>query len=128
MSRTHQFVIQESRHHAISLIGDRFRDVVYDLFGTEHWPFPTYSLTDRSGSAPGIEFGQSISSWPPRIYRINQRSTKLPNFGSDGNKLAELSQYAQDLIMLIGILKEIKNHKYRVAVTPAGVRQLVDGG
>jgi len=30
--------------------------------------------------------------------------------------------------MLIGILKEIKNHKYRVAVTPAGVRQLVDGG
>jgi alanine dehydrogenase len=30
--------------------------------------------------------------------------------------------------MLIGIPKEIKNHEYRVAVTPAGVRQLVDGG
>ncbi len=30
--------------------------------------------------------------------------------------------------MLIGIPKEIKNHEYRVAVTPAGVRQLVDAG
>ena len=30
--------------------------------------------------------------------------------------------------MLIGIPKEIKNHEYRVAVTPAGVRQLVQAG
>ena len=30
--------------------------------------------------------------------------------------------------MLIGIPKEIKNHEYRVAVTPAGVRQLVNAG
>jgi alanine dehydrogenase len=30
--------------------------------------------------------------------------------------------------MLIGIPREIKNHEYRVAVTPAGVRQLVDAG
>ena len=30
--------------------------------------------------------------------------------------------------MLIGIPKEIKNHEYRVAVTPAGVRQLADAG
>ncbi len=30
--------------------------------------------------------------------------------------------------MQIGIPKEIKNHEYRVAVTPAGVRQLVDAG
>ena len=30
--------------------------------------------------------------------------------------------------MLIGIPKEIKNHEYRVAVTPAGIRQLVQAG
>jgi hypothetical protein len=30
--------------------------------------------------------------------------------------------------MLIGTPKEIKNHEYRVAVTPASVRPLVDGG
>lgn len=30
--------------------------------------------------------------------------------------------------MKIGIPKEIKNHEYRVAVTPAGVQQLVDAG
>jgi alanine dehydrogenase len=30
--------------------------------------------------------------------------------------------------MLIGIPKEIKNHEYRVAVTPSGVRHLIKAG
>ncbi len=30
--------------------------------------------------------------------------------------------------MLVGIPKEIKNHEYRVGLTPAGVRELVDHG
>jgi alanine dehydrogenase len=30
--------------------------------------------------------------------------------------------------MLIGVPKEIKNHEYRVAITPAGVLELVRGG
>jgi len=30
--------------------------------------------------------------------------------------------------MLIGVPKEIKNHEYRVGITPAGVRELVDKG
>ena len=30
--------------------------------------------------------------------------------------------------MLIGVLKEIKNNEYRVGMTPAGVRELVNGG
>lgn len=61
-----------------------------------------------------------------RIYRIDQRSPTVHNPGSDGNKLAGLPHYTRDLVMLIGIPREIKKHKYRVAVTPAGVRQLVD--
>ena len=30
--------------------------------------------------------------------------------------------------MIIGIPKEVKNHEYRVAATPEGVRELVHGG
>jgi len=30
--------------------------------------------------------------------------------------------------MIIGLPKEIKDNEYRVAVTPGGVRQLVDSG
>ena len=30
--------------------------------------------------------------------------------------------------MLIGVPKEIKNHEYRIGLTPAGVRELVDQG
>lgn len=32
------------------------------------------------------------------------------------------------LIMIIGVPKEIKNHEYRVAVTPAGVADLIENG
>ena len=30
--------------------------------------------------------------------------------------------------MLIGVPKEIKNHEYRVGMTPASVRELIDSG
>ena len=30
--------------------------------------------------------------------------------------------------MKVGVPKEIKNHEYRVAITPAGVHELVRGG
>ncbi len=30
--------------------------------------------------------------------------------------------------MLIGIPKEIKNHEYRIGMTPAGVRELIENG
>ena len=30
--------------------------------------------------------------------------------------------------MKVGIPREIKNHEYRVAITPAGVHELVSGG
>ena len=30
--------------------------------------------------------------------------------------------------MLIGVPKEIKNHEYRIGLTPAGVRELVSAG
>ena len=30
--------------------------------------------------------------------------------------------------MIIGLPKEIKDHEFRVAITPGGVRQLVDSG
>ena len=30
--------------------------------------------------------------------------------------------------MLVGVPKEIKNHEYRVGLTPAGVRELVSAG
>ena len=30
--------------------------------------------------------------------------------------------------MLIGVPKEIKNHEYRIGLTPAGVRELVGAG
>ena len=30
--------------------------------------------------------------------------------------------------MLVGIPKEIKNHEYRIGMTPAGVRELVSHG
>ena len=30
--------------------------------------------------------------------------------------------------MKVGIPKEVKNHEYRVAITPAGVHELVRGG
>ena len=30
--------------------------------------------------------------------------------------------------MLIGVPKEIKNHEYRIGLTPAGVRELVHDG
>ncbi|MDG1066141.1 MAG: alanine dehydrogenase, partial [Luminiphilus sp.] len=30
--------------------------------------------------------------------------------------------------MIVGIPKEIKNHEYRIGMTPAGVRELVNRG
>ena len=30
--------------------------------------------------------------------------------------------------MLIGVPKEIKNHEYRIGLTPAGARELVNNG
>ena len=30
--------------------------------------------------------------------------------------------------MRVGVPKEVKNHEYRVAITPAGVHELVRGG
>ncbi len=30
--------------------------------------------------------------------------------------------------MLVGVPKEIKNHEYRVAITPAGVKEFVNHG
>ena len=32
------------------------------------------------------------------------------------------------MCMIIGVPREIKDHEYRVAVTPAGVQQLVNDG
>ncbi|MFN9953519.1 MAG: hypothetical protein ACK55I_10485, partial [bacterium] len=30
--------------------------------------------------------------------------------------------------MLVGVPKEIKNHEYRVAITPAGVKEFINHG
>ncbi|MGI8408077.1 MAG: alanine dehydrogenase, partial [Actinomycetota bacterium] len=30
--------------------------------------------------------------------------------------------------MIVGVVKEVKNHEYRVALTPAGARELVSAG
>src|SRR6266568_4192147 len=37
------------------------------------------------------------------------------------------SQYGRT-IMKVGVPREVKNHEYRVAITPAGVHELVHGG
>jgi alanine dehydrogenase len=34
----------------------------------------------------------------------------------------------ESFTMLIGVPKEIKNHEYRVGLTPAGVREMVQHG
>lgn len=43
-------------------------------------------------------------------------------------KDAEVCIRCEEAIMIIGLPKEIKDNEYRVAVTPSGVRQLVDSG
>ena len=43
-------------------------------------------------------------------------------------KDAEVRIRCEEAIMIIGLPKEIKDNEYRVAVTPGGVRQLVDSG
>ena len=43
-------------------------------------------------------------------------------------KDAEVCIRCEEAIMIIGLPKEIKDNEYRVAVTPGGVRQLVDSG
>ena len=43
-------------------------------------------------------------------------------------KDAEVCIKCEEAIMIIGLPKEIKDNEYRVAVTPGGVRQLVDSG
>jgi alanine dehydrogenase len=39
-----------------------------------------------------------------------------------------IKRYLKELYMLIGVPKEIKNHEYRVGMTPASVRELNDSG
>jgi len=43
-------------------------------------------------------------------------------------KDSEVFIRCEEAIMIIGLPKEIKDNEYRVAVTPGGVRQLVDSG
>src|ERR1700729_3847640 len=70
------------------------------------------SRSDSAGSAK-----------PGRRRRCNAAAR-----GPPGNGAGRTRERGRDCVMKVGVPREVKNHEYRVAITPAGVHELVRDG
>src|SRR5712691_815725 len=79
------------------------------------------------GPSPPNAAGWEFSRVMPRLYRIICRiiyfRSKIMHHGSTASNKRKAVE-----VMKVGIPREVKNHEYRVAITPAGVHELTSHG